>query len=66
MGIIDIATANPITCGPDTSAAQVGRLMSEHDIGAVIVVDGDGYPVGIVTDRDFACLLYTSDAADEN
>ncbi len=31
--------------------------MSEHDIGAVIVVDDGGYPVGIVTDRDFAVRL---------
>ena len=59
MSIIDIATVNPITCGPDTPAAQVGRLMSEHDIGAVIVVD-DGCPVGIVTDRDFAVRLAAS------
>ena len=40
-----------ITCGPDTTAAEIAQLMSREGIGSVVVVS-DGLPAGIVTDRD--------------
>ena len=39
---------------PTTPVAQVAKMMAEHDIGAVPIVDTDGMR-GIVTDRDIAC-----------
>lgn len=44
-----------ITCGRDTTAAELARLMREGHVGDVVVVDGPpeaGTPVGVVTDRD--------------
>jgi len=41
----------PITCAPDASLADVVRLMVEHKIGAVPVVEG-GKLVGIVSEID--------------
>lgn len=38
---------------PDTSLAELARIMREKDIGAIPVSDGDT-PLGIVTDRDLA------------
>jgi CBS domain-containing protein len=38
------------TCTPATSVAEAAGLM--HQDTAVIVLDGDGAPLGIVTDRD--------------
>jgi CBS domain-containing protein len=35
-----------------TTLDQVARLMAEHDVGSIPVVDADGRAHGIVTDRD--------------
>ena len=40
---------------PDTSIAQAARLMREHHVGGLVVVqekNGKRVPVGIITDRD--------------
>jgi CBS domain-containing protein len=41
----------PITCSPKTTVADAARLMRQHNIGALMVVD-DGELVGIFTERD--------------
>jgi len=40
-----------ITASPQTSVAEVAKLMTEHGVGCVIITHMDS-PVGIVTDRD--------------
>ena len=40
-----------LTIGPDASALDAARLMNEHKIGALVVVDQEQV-VGIVTERD--------------
>jgi CBS domain-containing protein len=42
----------PATCGPALSAAAVARRFSRESVGSLVVVDDDGAPIGIVTDRD--------------
>lgn len=54
MDVATLATAPAISCQPTTAIVQVARLMAEHEVGSVIVVDGDGRLAGIVTDRDIA------------
>ena len=54
MDVATLATAPAVTCQPTTAIVQVARLMAEHEVGSVIVVDGDGRLAGIVTDRDIA------------
>ncbi|GBD19739.1 Universal stress protein [bacterium HR28] len=49
----DIMTPNPITVGPDTTLEQVARLMLEHQIGAVPVVDAEGRLLGLIREEDF-------------
>jgi CBS domain-containing protein len=48
----DLVARPPVTCHGGTDVAEVARLMSAERVGSVIVVGGDGRPVGIVTDRD--------------
>lgn len=43
-----------IVAGPETTLADVARLMLEHRIGCVPIVDATGGLVGIVTESDFA------------
>jgi len=38
--------------GPQASVAEAVRLMNHHNIGAVLVVDGDQQLLGIFTERD--------------
>jgi len=40
--------------GPKSTVFDALRLMSEKEIGAVLVMDGGGKPVGIFSERDYA------------
>ena len=48
----DLMTKNVITIDSNRTVAEAAVLMSEKDIGDLVVMDGDS-PVGIVTERDF-------------
>jgi len=50
--LLDLAKAPPLTCQPSTTIAAAAALMSGRGAGSIIVVDADGAPVGIMTDRD--------------
>ena len=44
-----------VTCvGPETSLADIARMMRDQDIGAIPICDNDRL-AGMVTDRDIAC-----------
>ena len=47
----EIMTRSVITIGPDASAREGARLLLEHKIGALPVLD-DGHLVGIITETD--------------
>ncbi|HJS37778.1 MAG TPA: DUF294 nucleotidyltransferase-like domain-containing protein [Burkholderiales bacterium] len=42
----------PVTCGEQDRVADAVRIMQEHDVGSVIVVDARARPLGIFTSRD--------------
>jgi CBS domain-containing protein len=50
----EIMTASVVTAPPDASAVEVARLMRDHGVGSVVIVDPEGSPVAMVTDRDLA------------
>ena len=41
-----------VTIGPDAAVADVVATLTEHNIGALPVCDGDGALVGIISERD--------------
>lgn len=51
-----------ITCHRDESLSEAARLLWEHDIGALPVIDEDGRVVGLLTDRDACMAAYTQGA----
>ena len=55
----DFATAVVAVVEPETTAVVAARLMRQHHIGALVVVDAElkVTPVGIVTDRDLVLAL---------
>ena len=59
-----LMTANPASCTPQTPIRQVAQLMIDNDCGQIPVVDADGRPVGVVTDRDIAVRLVAAGKGD--
>jgi len=49
-------TRNPVTVGPETLVAEALRFVKEKDVGALVVVDEEGKPVGMVDERDLLGL----------
>ena len=55
MLLKDLCTPDVVCCTPDRSALHAARLMRQHHVGDVVVVEDettDRSPIGIVTDRD--------------
>ena len=57
MGFAQMERRSVVTCTPSAPCHQAARLMAEHGVGSVVVVDDGGRPAGIVTDRDLALRL---------
>ena len=55
--VSSVMTPDPACCRADTPLRQVAQMMIDHDCGQIPVVDGDGRPVGVVTDRDIAIRI---------
>ena len=53
MTVKELMTEPVVTVDENMLAADVARVMQEHDIGAVVVVDESGQLRGIVTESDF-------------
>ena len=58
MQISEVMTPHPLTCAPETTAAEAAHLMWEGDCGVLPVVR-DRMLAGIVTDRDLFIALAT-------
>jgi CBS domain-containing protein len=54
MEIREVMTESVVTAPPDAPVRHVAELMRERNVGSVVLVDGDGTPVGFITDRDLA------------
>ena len=48
----DLMTKNVVTVDANKTVVEAAVLMSEKDIGDLVVIDGNT-PVGIITERDF-------------
>jgi len=55
MQVQQLCTPRVYFCSPRTSVLGAARLMRQHHVGDLVVVDdpdGDQTPLGIITDRD--------------
>ena len=55
----DIMTQNPACITPESTARQAAKLMEEHDVGSLPVVESGNSQqlIGVVTDRDLALRI---------
>jgi CBS domain-containing protein len=52
MLVKDVMTTPVVTVTPESTLAEVARLLDEHHISGLPVVDESGRVVGVVSDRD--------------
>ncbi len=52
--IEDVMTRKPVCVGGDELAAEVLRILQHHAIDDLVVVDGEGRPMGVVDSQDLA------------
>jgi CBS domain-containing protein len=56
MKLSEIFAREVVTAAPEDTVATVAHLMQNHNVGTVVLVEGEK-PVGIITDRDVAISL---------
>ena len=59
----DVMTPDPVFCEPDDSVRKAAKIMKQHDVGPVPVVDSQASKrlVGMVTDRDLVVRVLAED-----
>lgn len=48
----DVMHEGVVTCRPDTPVTDVVSTLNKHDISALVVVDDEGYAVGVISRTD--------------
>ncbi|GAA3784755.1 CBS domain-containing protein [Streptomyces chiangmaiensis] len=48
----DLMTPDAVSVRPGTTFKEIARVLDEYEITAVPVIDGDGRPVGVVSEAD--------------
>ncbi|HEY6731270.1 MAG TPA: CBS domain-containing protein [Solirubrobacterales bacterium] len=62
MRLSEIMTAGVVTATAAASALEVARLMRDHRVGSVVIVDSADKPVAILTDRDLTLRVFAEGA----
>lgn len=52
MDLTKVARVPPVTAAPDVNVFQAVKIMADHKVGAVVVVDSNRKVLGIFTERD--------------
>lgn len=55
-------TASVVTAEPGATVLEVAQLMRDYNVGSVVIVDGEGTPVAMLTDRDLAVRILAEEA----
>lgn len=54
MKVSELMTADPAVCVPEDNLTKAAYIMWSQDCGIVPIVDAEGKPLGVITDRDIA------------
>ena len=58
MKVKEVMSVNPACCMPDDSAQHAARMMCDHNVGSIPVIDRQSQTlVGMITDRDLCCSI---------
>lgn len=59
MRVADVMSQDVHSCSRSQSLQEAAKLMWDHDVGALPVVDNERRPIGVITDRDICMAAYT-------
>lgn len=51
--VSDLMSVHVLTCAPGASIQEAARKMTRRKVGSIVITDGDGEALGLVTDTDF-------------
>jgi CBS domain-containing protein len=54
MQVSEAMSSEVLTSGPDRTLREAARMMADHNVGAIVVVDPEAPGPGIVTERDIS------------
>jgi CBS domain-containing protein len=57
-----ICSKPPVTASPDTTVREAAHRMWSRKVGAVVIVNRRGKPIGVLTDRDIAVKVVAQGA----
>lgn len=57
MLVRDVMSSPVITVDEEAPANRVAELMEKHELGCIIVVNKEGKPIGIITERDLVARV---------
>jgi CBS domain-containing protein len=57
MLVREVMTQAVVTAAAGTAAREVAEIMRERNVGAVVLLAGDGTPAAVLTDRDLALAV---------
>ncbi|MCB2228302.1 MAG: CBS domain-containing protein [Desulfarculaceae bacterium] len=49
----ELMSAHPVTCAPMMPVRSAARIMTQRQVGSIVVAEEGGHPLGILTDTDF-------------
>ncbi len=52
MSVLEVCSKQVVYIDHEAGITEVAQMMREQHVGCVVVVDAEGKPVGMVTDRD--------------
>ena len=58
----ELAMRHPVVCSPATPLRDAVRLMHEQQVGSIVIIDPQRYPIGIFTLRDLRQVVADSGA----
>ncbi len=49
----ELMSRHPVTCAPAMPVKAAARIMTQRQVGSIVVAEEGGHPIGILTDTDF-------------
>lgn len=65
MLVKDAMSSPVVTTNEETSSNKVARLMDENKVGAVVVTNKEGKPLGIITEKDLVIRVLSKNLTPE-
>lgn len=60
MKVQDLMSMSIVTCSANDTLESVAKKLWDHDCGCLPVVDREGRPIAMITDRDLCMAAYTT------